>query len=649
MANLSNINNILRVSSSGVGLNKNNTGPSELDIESSGADMIDMTRTGQKTYRFAISGASAFSLFDVAANADRLIIDSSGNSTFAGNQVTVDPASGDAILQLQSSTQTLRIDQNSIRTGTNNNLALFTNGNSNQLVLKQSNGNVGIGTVSPSTKLEVVTALGGDAIRLNFGQSADIFLGFNSANPRILLQDNSNVVTHNFQSNGDNYIVGSNVGIGTASPDAQLELKKETTWGTLNNQVLYINNTGTGGNTGLLHDMGSITWRSGNVNTAAISGIRNTPASGNNVDLRFTTATQSGGQQTSMTILSGGNVGIGTTTPGGLLTVSGSVLQNSNNPGIEVSNSHNSQTVLLINNTTSRKYELAVGGSANGIGNGSFYIYDATAASSRFVINSSGNIGIGATSPQGKLQITTGDSGASSAWTNADELILESSGNAGLAFQTPNTGAATIAFQDPESVQAGFIQYLHADNALRFATNGNNERMRITSGGNVEFKNGQLKVGDSTTAELLIVPSSDGFAPALLQFHKTDTASQTVLQFLQNNIQKGSITYSGNSTSFNTTSDYRLKEDLQDFAGLDMVSKIPVYDFKWKTDESRSYGVMAHELQEVLPDAVSGEKDDEQMQGVDYSKIVPFLIKSIQELKADNDSLKARIETLENN
>jgi len=55
MANLSNINNILRVSSSGVGLNKNNTGPSELDIESSGADMIDMTRTGQKTYRFAIS------------------------------------------------------------------------------------------------------------------------------------------------------------------------------------------------------------------------------------------------------------------------------------------------------------------------------------------------------------------------------------------------------------------------------------------------------------------------------------------------------------------------------------------------------------------------------------------------------------------
>ena len=84
MANISNINNILRVSSSGVGLNKNNTGPSELDIESAGADMIDMTRTGLKTYRFAISGSSNFSIFDVAANDDRLTISSGGDATFSG-------------------------------------------------------------------------------------------------------------------------------------------------------------------------------------------------------------------------------------------------------------------------------------------------------------------------------------------------------------------------------------------------------------------------------------------------------------------------------------------------------------------------------------------------------------------------------------
>ena len=58
-----------------------------------------------------------------------------------------------------------------------------------------------------------------------------------------------------------------------------------------------------------------------------------------------------------------------------------------------------------------------------------------------------------------------------------------------------------------------------------------------------------------------------------------------------------------------------------------------MYDFKWKADDSRSYGVMAHELEEVLPQAVIGEKDGEEMQQVDYSKLVPILLKSIQELE----------------
>ena len=71
-----------------------------------------------------------------------------------------------------------------------------------------------------------------------------------------------------------------------------------------------------------------------------------------------------------------------------------------------------------------------------------------------------------------------------------------------------------------------------------------------------------------------------------------------------------------------------------------MISNIPVYDYKWKADESRAFGVMAHELQEVLPQAVNGEKDGEQTQGVDYSKIVPLLIKAIQELKAEIELLK---------
>ena len=120
------------------------------------------------------------------------------------------------------------------------------------------------------------------------------------------------------------------------------------------------------------------------------------------------------------------------------------------------------------------------------------------------------------------------------------------------------------------------------------------------------------------------------------------TTGYNHFNFYNGNGAVGSIVTNGSATSFNTSSDYRLKEDLQDFKGLDMVSKISVYDFKWKADESRSYGVIAHELQEVLPQAVKEKKDAEEMQGVDYSKIVPLLVKSIQELKSEIEELKSK-------
>ena len=102
----------------------------------------------------------------------------------------------------------------------------------------------------------------------------------------------------------------------------------------------------------------------------------------------------------------------------------------------------------------------------------------------------------------------------------------------------------------------------------------------------------------------------------------------------------GGMDYSNTLTTFVTTSDYRLKQDFKDYSGLDLVSKIKTYDYEWKLDKTRGYGVIAHELQSVINYAVTGVKDGKEMQGVDYSKIVPVLIKSIQELKAELDILK---------
>jgi hypothetical protein len=144
------------------------------------------------------------------------------------------------------------------------------------------------------------------------------------------------------------------------------------------------------------------------LNLARITAIRQ--AGGSNYGALSFSTTNAGTMSEKMRIQAGGNVGIGTTSPSGILTVAGSVTQNSNNPGIELSNSHNSQTVLLIKNTTTRGYELAVGGSNNSIGSGSFYIFDASASASRLTIDSSGNVGIGTNTPEEKL-VVMGDIG----------------------------------------------------------------------------------------------------------------------------------------------------------------------------------------------------------------------------------------------
>jgi hypothetical protein len=110
----------------------------------------------------------------------------------------------------------------------------------------------------------------------------------------------------------------------------------------------------------------------------------------------------------------------------------------------------------------------------------------------------------------------------------------------------------------------------------------------------------------------------------------------------------------GTGVSYNTSSDYRLKTDLKNYSGLDLVNKIKTYDFAWKDNSSRMHGVMAHELQEILPYAVSGSKDavDEngkmKIQGVDYGRITPVLVKAIQEQDIKiNQLVKEKIELQE--
>ena len=112
----------------------------------------------------------------------------------------------------------------------------------------------------------------------------------------------------------------------------------------------------------------------------------------------------------------------------------------------------------------------------------------------------------------------------------------------------------------------------------------------------------------------------------------------------QLHITVGSISVqAGSATSYNTSSDERLKENITDSANAgSKVDAIQIRQFDWKADGShQDYGVIAQELVEVAPEAVSEGDTEEDMMGVDYSKLVPMLIKEVQ-------SLRSRVAELEN-
>jgi hypothetical protein len=165
------------------------------------------------------------------------------------------------------------------------------------------------------------------------------------------------------------------------------------------------------------------------------------------------------------------------------------------------------------------------------------------------------------------------------------------------------------------------------------------ERMRITQAGN-------LLVGTTTnTASSKIMVSAT--AQLTLGSQRDGTATQTHFGFYNPNGQVGTITTNGSSTAFNTSSDYRLKEAVQPMVGAsDRLMALKPVNFAWKVDGSRVDGFIAHEAQEVVPEAVTGSKDavdkdgKPEYQGIDQSKLLPVVVAALQ------DSIK-RIEALE--
>jgi len=176
------------------------------------------------------------------------------------------------------------------------------------------------------------------------------------------------------------------------------------------------------------------------------------------------------------------------------------------------------------------------------------------------------------------------------------------------------------------------------------------EAMRIDSSGNLLVGTTSSSLGTGQSAYILAISAS---GPNSV-YGTNATGNKTFASFNNPNGQVGYILTNGTSTTYATSSDYRLKENIAPMIGaLDVVQSLKPVTYNWKADGSAGQGFIAHELQAVVPDCVSGEKDavdadgNPEYQGIDTSFLVATLTAAIQELKSIVDTQATQISALQ--
>jgi len=281
---------------------------------------------------------------------------------------------------------------------------------------------------------------------------------------------------------------------------------------------------------------------------------------------------------------------------------------------------------------------------------------------------------------------------------SATSMTLDASGNVGIGTSSPSNGGvlggkslhvsatgetAGVRVENTTATIGGYLVTASGNNShVLFGTGAkplifytdSAERMRIDSSGNLLVNAVASKSGIARAFIEYSSASQYGF-----ELHATSVSvPATQIAFYQNNSFVGSISSTASSTSYNTSSDYRLKTDAQPMTGASArVQALKPVNFEWISTGERVDGFLAHEAQEVVPEAVTGTKDamrDEQYevtpavldddgnvvteavmgtrsvpnyQGIDQSKLVPLLTAALQEALTEIAELKARVTALE--
>ena len=241
--------------------------------------------------------------------------------------------------------------------------------------------------------------------------------------------------------------------------------------------------------------------------------------------------------------------------------------------------------------------------------------------------------------------------------TYAPHLQVESTTNDGTGGLLIGSYLPTLTLID-YSGGAGASQ-IQQDNTNFLIKNGGTERARIDSSGNLLVGTTARNYNDNAPGSkfsysglwLSGVSQVSGANMYLNQYNASGTTY--LAYFMYNGAIKGSISSNGSTTAYNTTSDYRLKEDwIPVVDASTRVKTLKPCNFAWKESGTRTDGFLAHELAEVIPDAVSGEKDavdaegNPVYQGIDQSKLVPLLTAALQEALTRIETLEADVAAL---
>ena len=278
---------------------------------------------------------------------------------------------------------------------------------------------------------------------------------------------------------------------------------------------------------------------------------------------------------------------------------------------------------------------------------GDLSLYEDTGTTPKLFWDASAeSLGIGTSSPDAIIETS-----ASATGNTVGALLTNTNGSGTADSVSLNFGLGRSVDGYIRSVEAIKLlkeqQWTGAastvDAALVFSTVSNeatSERMRIDASGNLLV--GTTSATGASESGVAINPSTSSGYISLAHPSGAATGRSYAL-FRYNSGIIGNIAQSGTTAVlYNTTSDQRLKENIADAddAGS-KIDAIQVRKFDWKADGShQDYGMVAQELIEVAPEAVSAPEDPEEMMGVDYSKLVPMMLKEIQ-------SLRARIAALE--